>query len=105
MVGNDLLADPAIPLAGYVAGRKMQKSGMVGAAHEFENIDSRIGIGRESVAQIGIKVRQAGAVNDQVETFLQIAGGWFAQSQTGLDDIAFNHLDLIAQEIREPVTV
>ena len=46
----------AILLSGYIAGGKMHKPGMVGAANEFKNFDGRVGIRGKSIAKIGIEI-------------------------------------------------
>ena len=57
---------PAILLSGYIAGGKMHKPGMVGAANEFKNFDGRVGIRGKSIAKIGIEIGEPRAIDDQV---------------------------------------
>src|SRR5207245_5892196 len=66
VVGNQLFADPAILLSGYIAGGKMHKPGMVGAAKEFTKFDGRVGIRGKSIAKIGIEIGEPRAIDDQV---------------------------------------
>ncbi len=48
---------------------------MIGRSHELENIDCGVGVRRQGVAQVGIEVGQAGAIDDQIEILLQAARG------------------------------
>ena len=57
VIRSQLFTDSPILFAGHVTGGKMQKARMVCRSYEFENIDRGIGVGGESVAQIGIEVR------------------------------------------------
>ena len=73
VIRSQLLGDATILLPGHVAGGKMQQPGMIRRANEFENVDRGIGIGGESVAQVGIKICQAGTIDNEVEILLQTA--------------------------------
>ena len=45
----------------------MQQAGVVGGPQEFDQVDDRGDIARQGVAKVRIEIRQAGAVDDQVE--------------------------------------
>ena len=45
----------------------MQQGGVVACAEEFEDVGRGADVRRQRVAQVGIEIRQAGAVDDQIE--------------------------------------
>ena len=63
------LGDVAVSHAGNVAGRKMHQPGVIGFSQEVQQVERRIHIGRNRVAQIRIEIRQTCAVHDEVERF------------------------------------
>ena len=62
-----LFGNAAVAHANNVASRKMHQAGVMALAEKIEQMDCRIHVGREGVAQIGVEIRQAGAVDDEVE--------------------------------------
>src|SRR5215469_623332 len=83
----------------------MEKTGMVRTAHELENIDRSIDVCGKGIAQIGIEVGQAGAVDDEVKIPLQASRHLIGNSKAGLRDIALNNLDFFAQESGESAPI
>ena len=105
VVRSQLLGDPPILLSGHVARREMQEPRVIRRSYELKDIDRSVRISREGVAQVGIEIRQARAVNNQIQVLLQMAGNLGAESKPRLGDVPFDDLDLLAQKIREPVSM
>src|SRR5215467_1137933 len=83
----------------------MEKAGMVGTAHELENMDRSVDIGGKGIAQIGIEVGQAGAVDDEIKVPLQVSRHLIGNSKAELRDIALDNLDFFAQESGESAPI
>ena len=78
---------------------------MIAAAGKFKNVERRVGICRERVPQVGIKVGQPGAVDNEVKILLQRSRYFFALGETPLSDVSFNDFNLVSQKIRQPIAV
>ncbi len=52
-----LFGDPAVAHADNVAGRKMHQPGVIALSEKTEQIDRRIDVGRDCIAQIRIEIR------------------------------------------------
>jgi len=65
------LGDPSIAHADHIAGGKMHQPGVAALPQKVKQVDCGIHIGRKRIAQIGIEIRQARAVHNQVERFCQ----------------------------------
>ena len=62
------LDDAAVLRAHHVARRKMQQRGVIRFAQKFDQVKDRRDVARQRLAKIRIEIRQAGAVDDQVQT-------------------------------------
>ncbi len=105
VIRNQVLDDASVPFARYIAGRKVQQSGVIRAPHKLKDIDGSIRVSNQCIAQIGVEVRQARAVDDEVEVSLQTARSLRTQSEPGLRNIALHDFDPVAQEIGKCVRV
>src|ERR1700722_11132492 len=83
----------------------MDESRMVGTANEFEDVEGRVRVRSQGIPQIGIKIRQPGAVDNYVEVFLQSARQVGFDNEPWLCDIAFHNFELLPQKIREAISV
>ena len=92
VVGTQLFADPSIAGSGHVASGKMDQAGVVGPAHKIQDVHGGIDVGSQGIAQVGIKVGQAGAVDNQVQPAPQAGGNLRGQSEPRLARIAFNNV-------------
>src|SRR5437660_6345625 len=81
----------------------MQKSSVIRRSHELKDINWSVRVGRESVAQIRVKVRQTRTINNKVQAFLQAARAFATESEPGLRHVAFNDLNFLTQKIRQPI--
>src|ERR1700722_4340281 len=80
----------------------MQQRRMLAIAKEIEQVDSRADIRRQSVAKVGIEIREAGAVDDDVERFCETLTHICSHAKVGTAHIAFDDFDSSPQESGEP---
>ena len=62
-----LFGDAAVARADDIAGGEMQQRGVIGFAKKFDQVDGGFHVAGQRVAQIGIEIGQARAVDHQIE--------------------------------------
>src|SRR5258705_5172557 len=78
---------------------------MIAGANKIQEMLGGLDVRRNGVAQIGIEIGEARAVYDQVERTRQAHADIFFQAKPGLTYIAFDHIDLFAENSAKPRTV
>src|SRR6266481_2474035 len=102
-----LFGDTAVAHANHVTSGKMHQAGVIALAQKVEQVNGGIDVGRERIAQIGIEIRQASAVHDDVERFCEACLGGFVEPKTRLADVSFDDFHFFFQKSPEltPVPV
>src|SRR5580704_13366253 len=83
----------------------MHESRVVAPAKKSEQMQSRIHVGGECFAKIGIEIGESRAVDDQVERFRKACLRGFIHAEARLADIAFHNLDFLLQKSTQPTAV
>ena len=83
----------------------MHQRRMVAAAQEIEQVLGRLHVRRKRIAQIGIEIRQPAAIHDHVDGPRQPLAHFRLKPEPRLACVSAQHLDVLAQEIREPVAM
>ena len=101
VVGPKFFAYAAITRARYIASRKVQQTSVVRLADEVHDVHHSINVRRQGVAQVGIEIRQARAVDNEIEMLAKFFVGSERKSQVWLSDVAFHHFDFFPDESRQ----
>src|SRR5260370_33232799 len=83
----------------------MHQPSVIGGSDELEDVDGSVRVGSKGIAYIRIEVRQARAINNEVEVLLQPARRFGAESKPRLSDVSFDDLDLVTQKFEKPIAV
>src|SRR5689334_25023202 len=59
--------DTPVASAYDIASGKMQQRGMIGCAEEFDQMRRGFNVAAQSIAQVGIEVRQTRAIHNQID--------------------------------------
>src|SRR5262249_41244189 len=94
VIGTKFFTDPAIASAGHITGRKMQQATMIGGTNKLQNVCGSVNVGGERIAQIGIEIGEAGAVNDEVQLLLKAYRHFWGKAKVWASKIALDHFDL-----------
>ena len=78
---------------------------MIRPANKFDQVISRIHIHSQSVAQIGIEIRETRAVHNQIERLLQARLRLGIHAESRLADVAFDNVDFLFQKRAKLATV
>jgi len=79
----------------------MHESGVIGLPEKVEQMERRIHIGRKGVAQIRIKVREAGTVHDKVERFREPRLRGFIETEARQAHVAFDDFYFFPEKCAE----
>src|SRR5579864_341725 len=79
----------------------MDQTAVIRLANKFQHIHRGVYVGEQRVAQIGIEICQARAVNDEIEIVPQPPRDLRSKTQLGLRQVPFDHFDLVSQKARQ----
>src|SRR5258707_8858396 len=79
----------------------MHQRSVIAGANKMQEMFGGFDVGRNGVAQIGIEVGKAGAIYHEIERFRELCAYTFLQTETGLTNIAFYNVYLLAQEFAQ----
>ena len=83
----------------------MHQAGVVALADEFEQMGRGINVGGEGVAQVGIEVGEAGAVDDEIEGGGEAFAGGGVEAEAGGAYVAFDDFEFFFEEGAEVAAV
>ena len=99
------LAYTPIALPVHIARGKMQQGAVVRCANEVNEMVGRIHIDSHRVAQIGVEIRKARTVDDQVEFPAEARRYFGIEAHSGLRNVAVHDFDFVGQQRTELVAV
>src|ERR1700719_3001898 len=78
---------------------------MAALAHKVEDVRCGLDIRRERVAQVGIEVREARTIDDEIERAAQALTNFGGEAQMRLAAVSLDYFHAFAQELRETLAV
>ena len=90
VIGYERFSDAAVAIADHVTGREVQHRRVIALAQEIDQMKRAVNVDRQRLAQIGIEISQAGAVDYQIEIEFQPCEDIGFYSQTRLSDVALD---------------
>src|ERR1700683_4059867 len=83
----------------------MQQGRMIALAEKMQQMVGSVYVHGQSIPEVGIEIRQPGAVDDQIKRAPQALAYIRCQAKPGLARIACDDFDPLAKEIGEAVAV
>src|SRR6185437_220968 len=73
----------------------------IALANEFSDVDRGVHIGRQRVSKVRIEIGESRTVDDQIKFGTQPGGNLSIDPESWLSDVAFDHLDLVVDELQQ----
>ena len=98
VVFPQFLPDPAVAESHHKTRGKVHQRGVVRPAQEFHQVNEAVHVDGQRVTNVGVKVREAGTVDDEIELAGQAGLDLFIQPEPRLGHIALQDFDALGHE-------